>query len=122
MKRQLDTVFLLQEWGIWLRVQSGLPHYVSPAYALMRDNVQLLGGPVPAISDDLAMLIDRLVARLYERYPEAGTALWNYYRHGGLSYRQLGRLMDCTHVKAQELVRVGEVWVDASIAMDADAA
>ena len=39
--QQLDTEFMLQEWGVWLRVQSGVPHYVSPSLALMRDHVQV---------------------------------------------------------------------------------
>lgn len=113
--RRLDTEHLLIEWGIWLRVKSGVPRHVSPSYALMRDNVQMPGGPDPQITDDLAMLIDRMVSRLFERYTEAGTALWNYYRYPGMSYRQLGRLMDCTHVKAQELVSVGAAWVDSAL-------
>lgn len=119
---QLDTALLLQEYGVWLRVQAGVPHYVSPSYALMRDNVQIDRGLDPAITDDLAMLIDRLVCRLSRRYPEAGTALWNYYRYQGMSFRQLGRLMNVTHVRAQELVSVGTAWVDCALCQQADAA
>ncbi|SNS16102.1 antiterminator Q family protein [Pseudomonas segetis] len=112
--QQIDTAYLLQEWGVWLRVQVGVPRYVSPSYALMRDNVQMSGGLDPCITDDTAMLIDRLVSRLEKRYPEAGQALWNYYRHG-ISYRHLGKLMGITHVKAQELVMVGSAWVDSAL-------
>ena len=125
--RQLDTDYLLQEWGVWLRVQTGLPRYVSPSYALMRDNVQLSGGLTPCITDEAAMTIDRLVGRLNERYEECGIALFNYYRHGW-SYRQLSREMSSklgrpfTHVKVQELVTVGAAWIDSALCHYAEAA
>ncbi len=120
--RQMDTEYLLQEWGVWLRVQSGVPRYVSPSYALMRDNVQISGALDPNITDDTAMLIDRLACRLLDRYQEAGVALWNYYRYQGMSYRQLGRLMNITHVRAQELVTVGSAWIDSALCNYAEAA
>jgi hypothetical protein len=120
--RQLDTEYLLQQYGLWLRVQAGIPHYVSPSFALLRDNVQIDRGIDPAITDDLAMLLDRLVCRLYRRYPGSGMALWNFYRYQGMSYRQLGRLMGCSHVRAQELVTVGAAWVDSALCHHAEAA
>lgn len=120
--RQLDIEYLLVQWGIWVRVQAGVPRYVSPQYALMRDNVQMHGGPSPAISDDMAMVIDRHIARLYERYPECGQALWNYYRYAGMTYRQLGRLMDMHHSKVERLVSVGAGWIDGSLDQYAEAA
>lgn len=85
---KLDTDFLLQEWGAWLRVQTGMPRYVSPSFAMMRDNVQQVSRPAPCISDDLAMLVDRLVARMAALDGEMATALWNYHRHG-MTYRLL---------------------------------
>lgn len=119
--QHLDTEYMLQEWGVWLRVQSGIPHYVSPSLALMRDHVQVERPPEPCITDELALLIDGKVCRLFARYEEAGLALWNYYRHQGMSYRRLAQLMTAalgkpfTHVRAQELVQVGAAWVDAAL-------
>lgn len=118
---KLDTEYMLQEWGVWLRVQSGVPRYVSPSLALMRDHVQVERGADPCITDELAMLIDSKVCRLFARYEEAGIALWNYYRHQGMSYRRLGLLMTqalgktVTHVRAQELVMIGAAWIDAAV-------
>ena len=126
--QHLDTEYMLQEWGVWLRVQSGVPSYVSPSLALMRDHVQVERAPDPCITDELALLIDGKVCRLFERYEEAGLALWNYYRHQGMSYRRLGQLMTAalgkpfTHVRAQELVQVGAAWVDAALCHYQDAA
>lgn len=128
MSRQMDTEYLLQEWGVWLRVQSGVPRYVSPSFALMRDNVMMAGGPDPQIADEVALLIDGKVCHLYRRYQEAGIALWNYYRHAGMSYRRLGLLMSkelnksITHVRAQELVTIGAAWVDSALCHHKEAA
>jgi hypothetical protein len=125
--RQLDTAYLLQEWGAWLRIQTGLPRYVSPSFALMRDNVQFTGSRTPCITDETAMTIDRLVSRLNARYEECGIALFNYYRHGW-TYRQLAREMThklgrpYTHVKAQKLVEVGSAWIDSALCHYAEAA
>lgn len=121
MRQQLDTAYLLNQWAVWLRVRVGIPGYVSPAWALMRDNVQVIRLPEPDIGDYAAMLIDRLVARLYARYPEAATALWNQYRYS-MSNRTLGRLMGVSHVKAGELVSVAFAWIDASLCHYAEAA
>lgn len=120
--RQMDTEYLLVEWGVWARVQAGVPRYVSPSFALLRDNVQGGCAPDPAISDDLALVVDRLIGRLHARYPEAGVAVWNYYRYQGMSYRQLGRLMGVSHVRAQELVAVGAAWVDSALCLQVEAA
>lgn len=120
--RDVSTEYLLQEWGVWLRVQCGIPRYVSPSYALLRDNAQVDHSITPCITDDMAMLVDRLVCRLHRRYPEAGIALWNYHRYAGMSYRQLGRLMGCTHVRAQELVTVGAAWIDSALCSYEEAA
>lgn len=119
--RTIDTAHLLNEWAIWIRVREGVPGYTSPAYALMRDNMQINRGPEPAISDDLAMLIDRLIGRLHMRYPEAATALWNQYRYG-MSNRTLARLMGISHVKAGELVSVAFAWIDAALCHYTEAA
>lgn len=120
--KQLDIEYLLLQWGIWVRVQAGVPRYVSPHFALMRDNVQMHGEPSPAITDDTAMLIDRLIGRLYDRYPDSGTALWNYYRYAGLTYRQLGRLMGMNHAKVEKLISVGSAWIDGCLENYAEAA
>ena len=109
--RQMDTEYLLVEWGVWARVQAGVPRYVSPSFALLRDNVQVGCAPDPAISDDLALVVDRLIGRLHARYPEAGVAVWNYYRYQGMTIRRLAVLMGVSKAKADELIKVGCAYV-----------
>jgi hypothetical protein len=125
MARQIDTAYLLQEWGVWLRVKAGMPRYVSPSWAIMRECVPGHGGEQPLISDEMALLVDSLVCRLYEErrgYREAAVALWHYHRYSGMSYRSLGRLMGVTHVKAQALVERAEAWIDCALCHQAQAA
>lgn len=111
--KQIDTTYLLTQWGIWLRYGDGLPRYVSPQYALMRDNVeQTSSAPVAVISEDLCMTMDGIVARLMLRNREMGEALAIYYSWG-VSYAALGKIMGIAKTRAESLVKSGEVWVDA---------
>lgn len=116
MNGTADTLYLLQEWGIWLRYGDGAPRYVSAYAVLTRDQFEESGRrPVAAISDDLCLLVDRNVARLCQRDAQMGNALFMYYRYRGMSFRTLGRFLGVTHMKAQELVRSGEAWIDSRL-------
>lgn len=111
--KQIDTIYLLTQWGIWLRYGDGIPRYVSPQYALMRDNVEQVSySPRAVISEDLCMTMDGIVARLMLRNQEMGDALAIYYSWG-ISYAALGRTMGISKTRAESLVKSGEVWVDA---------
>jgi hypothetical protein len=113
--KQLDIFHLLTQWGIWLRYGDGIPRYVSPHYALMRDNVeQHSSAPVAMISEDLCMLVDGIVARLRHRNENMGKAL--IYRYAwGVSYSVIGRMLDVSKPRAESLVKSGELWVEAII-------
>jgi hypothetical protein len=113
--RQLDTYHLLTQWGIWLRYGGGLPGYVSPHYALIRDNIEQHDErPCCMITEDLCMLMDRIVARLIIRNNAMGKALVLFYGRD-ISYATLGRIMDIPKTRAESLVKSGEIWVDAVI-------
>ena len=47
---------------------------------------------------------------------------WHYYRFDGLTYRKLGMMMGITHVKAAELVKSGEAWLDGRLSAVCEAA
>lgn len=110
-----DVDYMLIQWGIWVRTQVGVPRYVSPAWAMMRDNLQSPGDPDPDISEDEALVVDRAMARLYRGYPEAGMAVWNYYRYQGMTMRRLAVLMGVSKAKADELIKVGCAYVAGSM-------
>jgi hypothetical protein len=120
--KDLSTEYLLSQWGIWVRCQTGVPKYVSPSYALMRDKMGSIGGEVPQIQEETAMMIDRLVCRMALRYHEAAYALFLWYRHSMTSYRQLGRAMGVHHNKAEMFLAAGIAWVDAMLCSYAEAA
>jgi len=115
MKKQLDTHYLLTQWGIWLRYGAGIPRYVSPHFALIRDNIeQHSSAPVACISDDLCMLVDGIAARLRHRNEEMGMALIYYYGRD-ISFASLGRLMNMPKTRAESLVKSAEQWVDGAL-------
>jgi hypothetical protein len=113
--RQLDTYHLLTQWGIWLRYGDGIPRYVSPHFALMRDNIeQHSTAPVATISEDLCMMMDGIVARLKLRNEQMGLAL--IYRYAwGISFSAIGKGLEISKPRAESLVRSGEIWVEAII-------
>ena len=119
--KTLSTSYLMLQWSYWIRVKAGVPGYTSPMYALMRDNVQQSSPPDPNISDELAGVIDAMIARMYCIKPLQAIALWNSYRYN-LSNHALGRLMTerldvdkITHVKAGQLVSLGYEWIDSGL-------
>jgi hypothetical protein len=110
--KQLDTHYLLTQWGIWLRYGDGIPRYVSPHFALIRDNIeQHSSAPVACISEDLCMMIDGIVARLRQRNAEMGHALVVYYGRD-VSYAGLAKGMGISKTRAESLVKSAEQWVD----------
>lgn len=110
--KQLDTYHLLTQWGIWLRYGDGIPRYVSPHYALMRDNIeQHSSAPVCTISEDLCMMMDRVVARLRLRNKEMGDAL--VYRYAwGVSFAAIAKQLGISKPRAESLVKSAEQWID----------
>lgn len=113
--RQLDTFYLLTQWGIWLRYGHGIPRYVSPHFALMRDNIeQLSNAPVATISEDLCMMIDGIVARLKVRNDAMGLAL--IYRYSWeKSFSAIGKELGIPKTRAESLVKSAEIWVEAIV-------
>lgn len=110
--RQLDTHYLLTQWGIWLRYGDGVPRYVSPHFALIRDNIeQHSSAPVASITEDLCMVVDGVVARLRLRNEEMGYALILYYGRD-ISYATLAKGMGVSKTRAESLVKSAEQWVD----------
>jgi hypothetical protein len=120
--RNVSSCYLLTHWGIWTRIQAGIGGYVCPTYALMRDNVATDQLPTPAINDAEAMWVDRMLSVLRERDRDCFNAVWHYYRFDGLTYRKLGLLLGCTHMKAAELVKSGESWLDGRMSAVLEAA
>lgn len=110
-----DTEYMLEQWGWWRMSEMGVPRYVSPLYALMRDNVPSEGGALQhVITDDLALIIDGAVARLTKRNQQMGDFVWAYYgsKHPAM---RVGREAGMSERKAREIIKAGVAWIDCAL-------
>jgi hypothetical protein len=117
-----DTEYLLEQWGWWRMDGRGVPRYVSPLYALIRDNNVTEGGIKNyCITDDVALVVDRAVAKLAARDAQMGNFIWLYF---GAKYPALriARENDMGEAKARELIKAGVAWVDCAIEVFREAA
>ncbi|QJD58184.1 hypothetical protein HG264_04255 [Pseudomonas sp. gcc21] len=109
-----DAENLLENWGRWVWQQSGVPGYTSPLHALMRDNVATESTPAAAITDDEALMIDAIVARMWRRDPQMADCLRIYYCTGRTMHA-VGRMLGLSRLKARELLIAGRAYVEANI-------
>lgn len=117
-----DTEWLLEQWGWWRMDGMGVPRYVSPMHALMRDNVASVGGFKDyCITDDNALEVDGAVARLSKRDQQMGDFLWLYFGAKWPALR-IGRESGLGEAKVRELIKAGVAWVDASLEARREAA
>ena len=110
---------LLTQWGRWVWQSTGVPGYVSPCYALMRDNVAQHYAPAAAITDEDAMLVDSILARMGRRDPEMAKAVMLYYATGRTMHG-VGKVMNLHRLKVRELLYAGTCYVQAVLDMKAD--
>lgn len=117
-----DTEWLLEQWGWWRMDGMGVPRYVSPLHALIRDNNAGEGGVREySLTDDAALVIDGTVARLTRRDQQMGDFIWSYFG-AKRTYAQIGRESGMGERKAQEIVKAGVAWVDAALENTREAA
>lgn len=117
-----DTEYLLEQWGWWRMSGMGVPRYVSPLYALIRDNTAGEGGVAEfVITDDVALVVDGAVARLNTRDPQMGGFVWMYF---GMKWPALriGRGTKMGEAKAREIIKAGVAWIDCAIEQVREAA
>jgi len=116
-----DTEWMLEQWGYWRMSGMGVPRYVSPSFALMRDNVQQESCSSYNITDELAMTIDGCIALLGRRESERAVdcvkmsdCLWLYY---GAKYTavRVGKQFGIGEAKARELIKSGVAWIDGRL-------
>lgn len=110
-----DTEWLLEQWGWWRMDGMGVPRYVSPMHALMRNNVEMTGGVKSySVTDDMALAIDGAMARLTKRDQQMGDFVWLYFGAKWPALR-VGKEHGMSEAKARELIKSGVAWVDASL-------
>ncbi|TBN49167.1 antiterminator Q family protein [Pseudomonas sp. BGI-2] len=110
-----DTEWMLEQWGYWRMDGMGVPRYVSPLYALMRDNTQCQGGVKEySVTDDLALVLDGAVARLTKRDQQMGNFIWLYFGAKWPALR-IARENDMGEAKAREVIKAGVAWIDSAL-------
>lgn len=117
-----DTEYLLEQWGWWRMDGMGVPHYVSPLYALIRDNNASTGGIKNySVTDEVAMAIDRAVAKLSIRDEQMGNFIWLYFGAKWPALR-VGRESEVSEAKAREVIKAGVAWIDCALEQFREAA
>lgn len=105
---------LLTEWGRWVWQKTGVPRYVSPMLAIMRDNVPDTHGPAACITDEDAETIAAIVARLQRGYPVASQAVHLYYCHNR-TMEQIGRELGRNRHQVKELLTGAQWYVQSEL-------
>lgn len=110
-----DTAYMLEQWGWWRMDGMGVPQYVCPLYALMRDNIPSVGGAKQyVITDDLALAVDGAVGRLIRRNAQMGGFIWLYFGAKWPALR-IAREHGIGEAKARELINTGVAWIDCAL-------
>lgn len=98
----LDTVLLLEQWGIWARREVGL----SLGYPkLSMDRHSARGGKSLLIGEELAFYVDWCVSQIENQRARDALVLMYVRRR---SYRKLMGELCCEYAVAKSLVRLGE--------------
>lgn len=108
-----DTEYMLEQWGWWRMDGMGVPGYLSPALAIMRD-VTPSATKSYVITDELAGVVDGAVARLCRRDAQMGDMIWLYYGAKWPAVR-VGRQYGVSEMKARELIKAGVAWIDCAV-------
>lgn len=106
-----DTEYLLEQWGWWRMDGMGVPRYVSPLLALMRDKVQMASPSSYVITDDQALAVDSAMAKLTQRNGQMGLFLWLYFGAKWTMVR-IGESAGISERSTRELIRSGVGWID----------
>ncbi|MCY1457273.1 hypothetical protein D9M71_745570 [compost metagenome] len=88
----------------------GIPSYVSPMMALMRDAMPSKAKSY-CITDELACVVDAALARLCKRDKQMADIVWLYFGAKWPAVR-VGRFHQVSEGKARELMKAGVAWID----------
>lgn len=103
---------LLEHWGRWVVLGSGVSCCASRENDLH----------TPMITDDDALMMDGLIGRLRNRYPEAGNVIITYYTSRDIDLMSVGKRMGFGYGKTQGLWKAGIAWIDGALDLRREAA
>lgn len=109
-----NTEYLLEQWGFWRMDGMGVPGYVSPAAALMTQAMPMSNPKAYRITDEVAVAIDRILARLIARAPRAGDFVWFYFGAKWPAQR-IARQYEIGEAKVREELKLAVGWIDCAL-------
>ncbi|WP_425318301.1 antiterminator Q family protein [Pseudomonas nitroreducens] len=109
-----DTEYLLEQWGYWRMDGMGVPGYVSQMAAVMSQRNPMGKMKEYRITDDVAMAIDRIVARLISRAPQAGDFVWFYFGAKWPALR-IAKEHKISEAKVRETLKLAVGWIDCAL-------
>ena len=104
-KRERTVEDLLEHWGRWVVLGSGVSCCASKENDLA----------TPMITDDQALMIDALVGRLRNRYPESGNVIISYYTSRDMALMAVGKKLGYGEEKTRQLWKSGVAWIDGAL-------
>lgn len=99
----------------------GVPGYVSQMAAVMSQRNPTASTKAYSITDDVAELVDGVLARLMKRDPQMGDFVWFYFGAKWPANR-IGRENQVSERKAFELIKAGVAWIDGALQSEHQAA
>lgn len=109
-----NTEYLLEQWGFWRMDGMGVPGYVSPAAALMTQAMPMSNPKAYRITDEVAVAIDRILAKLISRAPRAGDFVWFYFGAKWPAQR-IARQYEVGEAKVREELKLAVGWIDCAL-------
>lgn len=112
-----NTAVLLQEWGVWLKQDSGFNLRARSAMQMIMQSAVCECYEVASITEHDALEVDRAMARLKVHRPEFFKVLW-LACVCGYSFRAVGDAMNIAHPAVSKLYECAYTWVDFVLNVD----
>lgn len=112
IETEKTTAYRLEQWGLWAN------YFPDVRYArcVFRAPGVMKAAPAPDITDDEALLIDGLLARLEQKDSVMGQVTIYFYRHG-CSITDTAERFKLNRKRVDVLVGSGTAWMDAALEM-----
>lgn len=109
-----DTEYLLEQWGWWRMDGMGIPGYVLQMAAVMSQANPMSKMKEYRITDEVAGMVDRALAKLISRDRQMGDFVWFYFGAKWPANR-ISREHGMSEREARQLIKSGVAWIDSAL-------
>ena len=113
-----DVIWLLDQWRVWQLSKTGIPRYISPAFVMIRDNVeQMIDADLTPllISDDAALEVDRVIAQLRGRSEHWYQVIKLYHGPAQMTMRSIAKELKTNHQQISIWLDQARAWIDGKL-------